>query len=699
MDPITAPASNFSAWEPLSPNVFPFLAGAAMSAVVRWPGHVDLFATCADGSVWRTRFDDSGRDTEQGDWVQVYGLRPASPEAQPKVVIDGAAYGTLSPNLGLFATVIGPEVVELMMLDGEGVFWVRDCAPDDPNSTTIWRNFPDQARGAPGTVLSAVSLDRQGNRVFLIGADGALRTRCGGIATGWDEWESIGDAGIIDPCRRQRVAAVARRGGRVQVFVVDRGGRVITSSAEPDEPWQPWTPVGAEAIFASRSQVTAILFDPDHLLLVAAGKDGSVWIAIEAQGTWGPWTAIGAAGLLAVPVHLAVSALSHPSGEIELFVVGGDGAAYGTSGTAAGRFPDFTLLQGLSAGIASQALIAVIASQPGRVDLLVVHSDGVIHAATRGGPTLISLRVPRPPPPPPSPLPPSPPSPPAEDESPLARYKHRQSAREIAAAGTQRYALLVGIGVYAEPAFEKLQYCVDDVLALGETLRHAHYASVVTLHDSTPELYFRPTTENIKLELKRICKVAGPSDFLLVHFSCHGTLSQGKERFYLVTANTRADLLEDSALAADEVMEILKTSQAGQIVVLLDACHSGATGGRDISQPGLAAQFVHNVFEQARGTKVLAASMKDQVAKERSDVQRGVFTSFVIEALTLEGTVARADRGAKGFVSFNDLDVYVCNAVTVYCEAHRLAGQTPNDRGECAGDLMVVDYRSPAKPT
>jgi hypothetical protein len=134
-------------------------------------------------------------------------------------------------------------------------------------------------------------------------------------------------------------------------------------------------------------------------------------------------------------------------------------------------------------------------------------------------------------------------------------------------------------------------------------------------------------------------------------------------------------------------------------VILLDACHTGTTIGRDASTPSLTPDFVRNVYEQARGLRLLAGATSNQVARERGDVGHGVFTSFVLEALTPHADgdgFAPADRDRRGFVTFDALKDYVCDGVTAYTAAHGLRLQTPEQNESGVGDVVVAEIRRPS---
>ncbi|MEA5574263.1 hypothetical protein, partial [Calothrix sp. UHCC 0171] len=69
----------------------------------------------------------------------------------------------------------------------------------------------------------------------------------------------------------------------------------------------------------------------------------------------------------------------------------------------------------------------------------------------------------------------------------------------------------------------------------------------------------------------------------------------------------------------------MRDSQARQLVLTLDACHSGVELGRDLTDP----DFIRNVYKLAEGFALIAASTAQQKAFEWQEKQHGVFTYYV----------------------------------------------------------------------
>lgn len=246
-----------------------------------------------------------------------------------------------------------------------------------------------------------------------------------------------------------------------------------------------------------------------------------------------------------------------------------------------------------------------------------------------------------------------------------------------------RWALLVGVNSYNDPNFSRLNFCVDDVLALEERLKALNY-TVVCLHDRLGYGNSRfPTRDNVEAELIQLCQMVEPDDLLLVHFACHGKLFNGIP--VLIVNNTRSQTLEKTGLSLEEVKRHMRSSQARRLVLTLDACHMGVETGRDIDDP----QFIHNAYELAEGFALIAASTAQQKAQESQDKKFGVFTYYLLEALN-----GKANRGSKRFVTVDDIKTYVLDSLRRWSVQNGGIIQEPTAYTEGLGDIILADYRN-----
>lgn len=249
-----------------------------------------------------------------------------------------------------------------------------------------------------------------------------------------------------------------------------------------------------------------------------------------------------------------------------------------------------------------------------------------------------------------------------------------------------RWALLVGVNAYIDPAIPRLRFCVNDILALEQMLKTLGY-TVVALHDDVAAEYLLPTRDNVEAELARICQNAGQDDLMLVHFACHGTLVDGKP--VLVTHETRLPTLATKALPLADVEARMRASKARRLVLMLDACHTGVEMGRDLVDP----EFIHNAYESAEGFALIAASTAQQAAQEWKEKEHGVFTYYLLDGLS-----GKADREGKQLVTVDDLKTHVLDGLRRWNVEHGGLLQEPTARTEGMGDMILADYRDQPSP-
>ena len=153
-------------------------------------------------------------------------------------------------------------------------------------------------------------------------------------------------------------------------------------------------------------------------------------------------------------------------------------------------------------------------------------------------------------------------------------------------------------------------------------------------------------------------------------FSGHGAMVDDK--LYLLPADvdaSRPARIKSTGLSIDDLRdELLELAKHGRVLVLLDACHSGATAGDGVQlamdstrlRSGLAAGNV----------TVLTSSSGDEVSYENADWQHGAFTKALLDAF---GDAA-ADINQNGLISTTGLVRYVTNRVLALTDGRQHPG-------------------------
>jgi hypothetical protein len=131
-------------------------------------------------------------------------------------------------------------------------------------------------------------------------------------------------------------------------------------------------------------------------------------------------------------------------------------------------------------------------------------------------------------------------------------------------------------------------------------------------------------------------KPARPEDLVLISFSSHGHTDERRE-FYVLPhdiGNGRGrgitkELLK-KAISSEELSLWLRDVDAGEMVLVVDACHSAATVEAEGFKPGPMGSRGLGQLAYDKGMMILAASQSDDVALESERTQHGLLTYALI---------------------------------------------------------------------
>jgi hypothetical protein len=212
----------------------------------------------------------------------------------------------------------------------------------------------------------------------------------------------------------------------------------------------------------------------------------------------------------------------------------------------------------------------------------------------------------------------------------------------------QKWALVIGIGAFADPVIPRLHYTVNDAHAFAALLTDpalGHFPAdhVHTLVDA------QATTRAIKEQLNWIARSAGPDDMVVVYLATHGSprqLDSVGGLNYLITYDTEmhslAHLDEDALFATALPMVDLSSAVATRLkslrtLVVLDTCYSGGSiqSARMMGTVPNAAPSPESIHRLAEGSGriVFAASRVDQESLESPTLQHGYFTFYLLQSL------------------------------------------------------------------
>lgn len=264
------------------------------------------------------------------------------------------------------------------------------------------------------------------------------------------------------------------------------------------------------------------------------------------------------------------------------------------------------------------------------------------------------------------------------------------------APARNRWAVVIGVGRYESPEVPRLRYTVSDAEAIYQTLTGVagfKKEHVLLLTDTAER---KPTLRNVKWALGTFLgRSAQKDDTVVIFFAGHGAPEvdpRGLERDglakYLIPSDADPDDLYSTALPMDELQTIFQRIEAERVVAFLDACYSGAAGGRTFLSKKMRAGTVDDLFlerlTRSKGRAIITASRPSEVSIELPELGHGIFTYYLLQGLKGAG-----DLNRDGIVSLQELYEYVEQQVTQKSRA--IGGnQHPVMKGELEGVLPLV---------
>ncbi len=264
-----------------------------------------------------------------------------------------------------------------------------------------------------------------------------------------------------------------------------------------------------------------------------------------------------------------------------------------------------------------------------------------------------------------------------------------------AAPPSTQWAVIIGVGGYESSAVPRLRYSVADADAIYQTLVSAGFKkeNILLLTDKTER---KPTLRNIKWALGTfLARSAHKDDLVMIYFAGHGASEvdqRGIERDglskYLVPADADPDDLYSTALPMDEMQNVLARIEAERITVFLDACYSGAAGGRTFASTKTRTVNVDDIFldrlTRSKGRAIVTASRPSELSIELAELGHGIFTYYLVRGLQ-----GYADNNRDGIVSLQELYEYLAQEVSR--KSRQVGGnQHPMLKGELEGVLPLT---------
>jgi uncharacterized caspase-like protein len=252
---------------------------------------------------------------------------------------------------------------------------------------------------------------------------------------------------------------------------------------------------------------------------------------------------------------------------------------------------------------------------------------------------------------------------------------------DVPARKAKAYVITVGANGY-ENSKRNLEFAVKDAESMASALRQIKDYEVVpvSLVSEAPIAHGslnQATKANVRAVLgvlagKPPSKVlsgvantdklakATPDDLVILSFSGHG-YTKHDNAFYLLPSDSGAEdaITTDSLkkfISSEELSEWLREVDAGQMAMIIDACHSAASVDSGGFKPGPMGDRGLGQLAYDKGMRILAASQADDVALEIQNLHHGLLTyALVVDGLKAgEGGKLAADLNGDGQVTLEE---------------------------------------------
>ena len=208
---------------------------------------------------------------------------------------------------------------------------------------------------------------------------------------------------------------------------------------------------------------------------------------------------------------------------------------------------------------------------------------------------------------------------------------------------------------YAKNDGEVFKHYCHKTLGLPE--KNVHFVANATLNNIIGELYW----------LQQVCEKFHGEASVIFYYAGHGIPDESSGSAYMLPTDGNSRMLR-TCFSIKELYETLGKMSAKKVIVLMDACFSGAVrnGGMLASARGVA-------IKAKTGTPmgnmiVLSAAQGNETAYKYQNTKHGLFTYFLLKKL----------KDTKGMVTMGELSSYLQDQVGRYSIVENGKSQTPS---------------------
>ena len=283
---------------------------------------------------------------------------------------------------------------------------------------------------------------------------------------------------------------------------------------------------------------------------------------------------------------------------------------------------------------------------------------------------------------------------------------------EVEPSTRRAFVIVAGVNAYQNPSWD-LRYAAEDARAAGDIVtrylqaskefEEVHTIMLTTIRDTTGDIIGTAARADLlavldvlageEADLGRLKAIPGaeslakaqPDDLVYLAFSGHG-LSGGNGLFHLFMSDIGDgigrvvdDTLLERTLDSDLLARHLLRVDAGDFVIVIDACNAAASVEGDDFKPGPMGSRGLGQLAYDKAMRVLAASQAEEAALESDQLRHGLLT-FAMLREGLEG--GSADRAPEDqVIDFAEMLNYGVERVPLLYDDIRNGSFAPQGRG------------------
>jgi len=147
---------------------------------------------------------------------------------------------------------------------------------------------------------------------------------------------------------------------------------------------------------------------------------------------------------------------------------------------------------------------------------------------------------------------------------------------------------------------------------------------------------------------------------VIIFYSGHGLASADGKKRYLLPLDANVDLLDDTAIAHDNLIKIINGYQPKSITLVMDSCYSGVTKTGKPLMTAARPIAIHSENENLpQNTTILSAASGSQISISSAEIGHGLFSYFIMRGLEGE-----ADLNKDQKITAQELHAYASERVS-----------------------------------